>query len=174
MGIHNKKRKGDEDYELRVHNRVELEEGMIEHNQCAFCCRQDPPLVGPFVNSKKPQESPIFFHNDCLEINDFTFYDYTKSKWVNIAKALDQILRKSPSMCIRCNKIGATTKCQSSCSKMYHGYICSSLAMVRIENGFECLVCKNKDNHDYYKGRHIFTDKEKENIKINISRDTVL
>jgi hypothetical protein len=148
---------------------------MIEELQCGFCLRQDTPLVGPFFNLKKQSDSRMYFHNDCLEINDFTFFDFTKGKWVNIAKALDQLVKKNQSMCLRCHKVGATTKCQASCNNRFHGYICSTLSMVSIgELGYECLICKNRDNYDAFQGKFLMTEKELEVTKINMPRDTVL
>ena len=103
-----------------------IEDQGIE-KKCAFCLRIDTPLVGPFLkyNSKKTLvDGPLYFHKDCIEVNNYSFFNKTKGKWLNIGKALEMLVLKKSYICKRCRGLGATIKCVS-CRSWYHGHLCS-------------------------------------------------
>ena len=85
-----RKMKGDEDFDLVVEE-TDYAEGVI--NKCYFCARKDPPILGPFirvnnVNRSKPNEK-YYFHKDCIEVNNYSFFSTAKQKWLNIGKAIE-------------------------------------------------------------------------------------
>ena len=45
--------------------------------KCAFCLRADQPLIGPFAktNMSKPGEDNLYFHKDCIEVNNYSFFN---------------------------------------------------------------------------------------------------
>jgi hypothetical protein len=61
---------------------------------CAFCNRKEEPLVGPFCKFDEGKDSqrlvgqPLFFHQECLEINPISKYSPKEKTWVNIGHAL--------------------------------------------------------------------------------------
>ena len=80
---------------------------------CSFCQKRDPPLVGPFCkyedkSQKKMIGAPLYFHKECIENNQYSKYCVQKRKWVNIGKALDELVHKQSFTCFRCNTPGAT------------------------------------------------------------------
>ncbi|CDW76602.1 UNKNOWN [Stylonychia lemnae] len=173
-----KKQKGDEDYEYQPNhpiNQIQLQEQMIQQRKCELCKRTDPPIIGPFlkVNKYKQNEHPIFFHKDCIEVSSVSFFNRQKQKWMNIGKALD-IFNKRPSMCRRCQTIGATIKCQS-CDKTYHGFLCSQLYMIftGAEN-YQCFECRNRENYSQFNGKELIEKSEFKILKRQMKRDYLL
>ena len=54
---------------------------------CAICQRADDVLTGPFVNVKVITD-PVYFHRNCIELSQFSYYRLNDNKWVNISDAL--------------------------------------------------------------------------------------
>ena len=125
----------DEDYKLSTDPNIKCEK------ICFFCKRNmdSHQLIGPFVKDKtanqqilESQDSfvqigeskeGIFFHQKCLESNNFVRYDFTKQKWLNIGTAIDQLLIQKEFTCYRCLMKGATVQC-STCERSFHGHHC--------------------------------------------------
>ena len=66
--------------------------------QCGFCKRRDEPLVGPFCkydDQKKLVGSPLYFHRMCIENNQYSKYCTRSRKWVNIDKALKELVHNN-------------------------------------------------------------------------------
>lgn len=66
---------------------------MIDGNMpCSLCQRSDGNIIGPFVKKVQTDESlnVLYFHQECLEANNTTFYSKQKCKWMNIGKAMDK------------------------------------------------------------------------------------
>lgn len=64
------------------------------NRECTFCSRHDGEgFVGPFINSSEPQRNRqhYYFHTECLEANNHSFYSREKGKWLNIASALKKL-----------------------------------------------------------------------------------
>jgi hypothetical protein len=59
---------------------------------CEFCKRTDGTIIGPFVHQKDAakQSVKLYFHLECLEASNTTFYNQTKNKWINIGNALEK------------------------------------------------------------------------------------
>ena len=111
-----KAEKFDEDYELTV---VKQDNQMAEAfyiKKCALCHRIDAPIVGPFSNvseKKKNSSELLYFHKECLEVNNHSEYSSIKQKWVNIGKAIEanDLFKKKKIVCNRCSGEGPTIKC---------------------------------------------------------------
>lgn len=126
---------------------------------CTFCQRKDGLMIGPFRNTKNADEIR-YFHKDCIEVNDYSFYNSSKSKWLNIGKAIEQLLVKSPKMCSRCGVIGATIKCKD-CNDSYHGYVCSTLYLLALDQRtYQCFSCRNKENYRNFRAKEPSFDKK--------------
>lgn len=140
--------------------------------------RIDTPLVGPFYKFDKlrnPIDGPHYFHKDCVEVNNYSFFNKIKGKWLNIGKALDMLVKKKSYSCKRCFSPGATIKC-INCNKWYHGFLCSQLYMLWLgKQDYECFECRNADNYNKFTEKAPkIDDKEYESIIKSIQRDHLL
>lgn len=66
---------------------------------CAFCQKKDQPLVGPFCKYEDSAKTnmvgqPLYFHQDCIEFNQYSRFCIERKKWVNIGKALQNLVHK--------------------------------------------------------------------------------
>lgn len=80
---------------------------------CAFCQKKDLPLVGPFCKYEDGERTkmvglPLFFHQDCIEMNLYSRFCFERKKWVNIGKALQNLVHTEQFVCFRCETKGAT------------------------------------------------------------------
>lgn len=103
--------------------------------QCHFCQKtmDNYQLIGPFTKTKEEiemlqitEEQPddrLYFHQKCLEANNFVKYDKTRQKWVNIDTAIKNLVEKRQFTCYRCLLPGATVQCKQ-CDRAFHGHYC--------------------------------------------------
>ena len=110
----------DEDYEL-VLNLDEIKSILPPDfdptdKKCALCNREDEPIAGPFCKFKDDKRTalvgrPLYFHQDCIEINKYSSFKPSMKKWVNISTMLDNLVHKTSHYCYRCKTKGASVQC---------------------------------------------------------------
>lgn len=107
---------------------------------CGFCHRsiELSQLTGPFVRETTRMEtkfdsqeadSVLYFHQECLEVNQFVRYNEEQSQWTNIGFAIKNLVLKKQYQCYRCFSNGATVQCMQ-CHRAFHGHHCSSLYLL--------------------------------------------
>jgi hypothetical protein len=104
---------------------------------CEFCNKTEGngTMVGPFVllrdgDKERIDKRVLWIHKDCLYNNDFLEVED------GVYSGIREFIEKNPNSrieCNRCKKRGCTTKC-SNCNKWFHGYTCSSVNGVFIED----------------------------------------
>lgn len=143
---------------------------------CSFCQRymDRHEMIGPFVLDQpsklrdknidftisfvealdpKKEVHGIYFHQKCLELNQYVKYDETLERYVNIRTALKYLVEQKYFSCYRCLGKGATLQC-SYCDRSFHGHYCSVPKYVLAEDFnntlFTCIFCKNNKNYEDY------------------------
>ena len=92
---------------------------------CGLCQRKDDPLVGPF----RKGSVEFYFHQDCVEINLYSFYKVAEKKWVNIESMVKHLVTDAQYTCWRCDGRGASISC-ITCGRNFHGHKCAKLFMI--------------------------------------------
>ena len=69
---------------------------------------------------------PLYFHQDCIELNMYSKFCLERKKWVNIGKALQNLVHREQFPCFRCQTKGATVQCRD-CTKAFHGFKCARM-----------------------------------------------
>ena len=94
----------DEDYNLVEGADADALNIQQAQKVCSFCQKMDEPLVGPFCKyeGKDLVGSPLFFHQDCIELNQYSKFSIESKKWVNIGKALQNLVHREQFVCFRC------------------------------------------------------------------------
>lgn len=140
-------------------------------HRCHFCQRQivTESQVGPFLldqPSSRPSSShllesqesapassqPLYFHKECLETNSYVRYDARREIYANLKVALKHLVENKSYTCYGCLSKGATVQC-SQCDRAFHGYHCSRLYLLALDeqsSGYQCLFCKNTQNSDMH------------------------
>ena len=91
---------------------------------------------------------PLYFHQDCIEFNQYSRFCIERKKWVNIGKALQNLVHKEQFTCFRCQTKGATVQCRD-CSKAFHGYRCARMYTLQLDDEdsgqvfYQCVFCRN-------------------------------
>lgn len=104
---------------------------------CEFCNKMEGKvtMLGPYVllrdsDKTKIDGKALWIHKDCLENNDFLRLE--NGVFIGIREFLEKSVT-SRIECNRCKKRGCTIKC-TNCNKWFHGYSCSSVSGVFIED----------------------------------------
>jgi hypothetical protein len=109
-------------YELSKSNQIDT-----EIHVCALCGRYDGEIVGPFIAKGQPT---VYLHSDCIEINQFSYFNVSAKKWVNIDTMLKKLQNEVRSSCYRCDGKGASVECVQ-CGRCFHGYFCAGLYLIQ-------------------------------------------
>ena len=152
----------DEDYEyITCFDQIKglLPEDYVLDKTCNLCNKADDPVVGPFckfedAGKTKLVGKPLHFHQDCIEFNNYSSFRSTDKKWVNIGKALDNLVHKDSHNCYRCGTKGASVQC-FTCAKPFHGFKCAKQYTIRLDSDaeqgpptYQCLFCINTKNFE--------------------------
>lgn len=120
------------------------EDGQEKEQTCGLCKREGVNLVGPFAQQMAHGQDTNYkwyFHNECLERNEFTALDDETQRWIGIKTCLEKLIIEESMTCSRCALPGATIMCKY-CETAYHGYRCSEIFMARnYEGALTCLKC---------------------------------
>lgn len=134
-------------------------------SKCHFCKRgmDSYQFIGPFSKKRDKleilqitedqQQERLYFHQKCLEANNYVKYDKQRQIWVNIDTAIKNLVEKKQFTCYRCLLPGATVQCKH-CDRAFHGHYCQNQYLLptnETETIFLCLFCRNQQNFDVFK-----------------------
>ncbi|CDW71159.1 bromodomain containing protein [Stylonychia lemnae] len=131
----------------------------VKDKECHFCQKSGINFIGPFLDMQTNQI--YWFHQNCLEINDYIFQDKTQQSEVNKNNnkrnynGLTSIIEaqsESPEKfrCGRCKKLGGTVSCLL-CGIYFHGTDCAQLRLIEAkdyEHKYICYFCLNRERYN--------------------------